>query len=95
MAVIAIVRDLERGEVMSYGEVARRAGYPRAARAVGNVVARTSGLPWWRVVRASGELAAASLTEQTRRLQREGIQVRNGRCQVPKYSKKRITRHSS
>jgi len=95
MAVIAIVRDLERGEVMSYGEVARRAGYPRAARAVGNVVARTSGLPWWRVVRASGELAAGSLTEQARRLQREGIRVRNGRCQVPKYSKKRISRHSS
>ena len=76
-----IVRDLERGQVMSYGEVARRAGYPRAARAVGNVLARTHGLPWWRVVRASGELAAGSREEQARRLRREGVVIRDGRYQ--------------
>jgi methylated-DNA-protein-cysteine methyltransferase related protein len=78
---MTVVRDLERGEVMSYGEVARRAGYPRAARAVGNILARTSGLPWWRVVRASGELAAHSGEEQARRLRREGIAIRAGRVQ--------------
>src|SRR6202011_2107129 len=74
-AVQAVVRDLGRGEVVSYGEVARRAGYPRAARAVGNVLASSMGLPWWRVVRASGELAAHGGDEQTRRLRREGIAI--------------------
>jgi len=38
-AVRRVVRDLQRGDVVSYGEVARRAGHPRAARAVGNVLA--------------------------------------------------------
>lgn len=74
-----VVRDLGRGEVVSYGEVARRAGYPRAARAVGNVLASTHGLPWWRVVRANGQLAAGSREEQARRLRREGVRLRDGR----------------
>lgn len=74
-----MVRDLRKGEVVSYGEVARRAGYPRAARAVGNVLATSMGLPWWRVVRANGELAAHSGDEQARRLRREGIAIRDGR----------------
>jgi methylated-DNA-protein-cysteine methyltransferase related protein len=78
-AVRAVVRDLRRGEVVSYGEVARRAGNPRAARAVGNVLASCIGVPWWRVVRAGGELAAGSREEQARRLRREGIGVRDGR----------------
>jgi len=73
-----VLRDLRRGEVVSYGEVARRAGYPRAARAVGNLLAKHTGAPWWRVVRASGELAAGSREEQERRLRREGVVVRDG-----------------
>jgi methylated-DNA-protein-cysteine methyltransferase related protein len=80
-AVKAVIRDLHRGEVLTYGEVARRAGYPRAARAVGNVLAATMGLPWWRVVRANGELAAHSREEQVRRLRREGVTVVDGRWQ--------------
>lgn len=80
-AVAAVVTRLARGEVASYGEVAARAGYPRAARAVGNVLATRLGLPWWRVVRANGELAAGHADEQARRLRREGIRVREGRVQ--------------
>jgi methylated-DNA-protein-cysteine methyltransferase related protein len=82
-----VIRDLRRGEVLTYGEVAQRAGYPRAARAVGNVLATTMGLPWWRVVRANGELAAHSREEQARRLRREGVSVRNGRWQPRKEAK--------
>ena len=84
--VRAAVRDLGRGEVVSYGEVARRAGYPRAARAVGNVLATSMGLPWWRVVRANGELAAHGGEEQARRLRREGIIVRDGRIRGDRFS---------
>lgn len=68
-----MLRDLGRGEVVSYGEVARRAGYPRAARAVGNLLARGLRVPWWRVVRSDGSLAAHSREEQRRRLLREGV----------------------
>lgn len=78
-AVAATVRALRRGEVASYGEIARRAGYPGAARAVGNVLAATLGLPWWRVVRASGQLAAGNRPEQARRLRREGVPLKGDR----------------
>ncbi|HYM49852.1 MAG TPA: MGMT family protein [Candidatus Limnocylindrales bacterium] len=81
-AVTAVLRDLERGEVVTYGEVARRAGYPNAARAVGNLLARGQGLPWWRVVRADGSLAAHGAEEQARRLRREGVAVRDNRAQL-------------
>ena len=59
--VLAVVVTLEPGEVVTYGEVARQAGYPGAARAVGNVLARTDeAVPWWRVVAADGRLAPRS-----------------------------------
>ena len=78
-AVRKVVRDLGRSDVASYAEVARRAGYPGAARAVGNVLASCVGVPWWRVVRSNGQLAANSREEQARRLRREGVKVRDGR----------------
>lgn len=87
-SVRTVVRDLGRGEVISYGEVAKRAGYPRAARAVGNVLASTHGLPWWRVVRATGELAAGHREEQARRLRREGVRLRDGRVKSLLNSRK-------
>lgn len=74
-----VIRDLRRGEVVSYGEVAVRAGFPGAARAVGNVLANSVGLPWWRVVRASGEPVARNREEQIRRLRREGVAIRGSR----------------
>lgn len=53
-AVLAIVADIPEGRAMSYGDVAAAIG-SRAPRAVGAVMALSStGLPWWRVVRASG-----------------------------------------
>jgi methylated-DNA-protein-cysteine methyltransferase-like protein len=76
----AVVADLADGEVVSYGEVARRAGRPGAARAVGGFLAEHgAGLPWWRVVRAGGWLADHKVREQSRRLRAEGVEVRAGR----------------
>jgi methylated-DNA-protein-cysteine methyltransferase-like protein len=76
----AVVADLEHGEVVSYGEVARRAGRAGAARAVGGFLAEHGAvLPWWRVVRADGSLAVHKPREQQRLLRAEGVEVRNGR----------------
>ena len=47
---------LRSGEVVTYGEVAEEAGHPGAARAVGNVIASSEDLPWWRVVTSTGRL---------------------------------------
>jgi methylated-DNA-protein-cysteine methyltransferase-like protein len=77
--VIAVVAGLDPGEVVSYGEVAAQAGYPGAARAVGSVLAHSSGVPWWRVVMASGRLAPGKEATQARLLRREGVTVTDGR----------------
>ena len=43
-AVWTALRGVPAGEVVTYGELARRAGYPRAARAVGSAM-RANPLP--------------------------------------------------
>jgi alkylated DNA nucleotide flippase Atl1 len=76
----AVIADLVPGEVVSYGEVARRAGRRGAARAVGAFLAEFGrDLPWWRVVRADGRLAAGKPHRQGRLLAAEGIDVVNDR----------------
>ena len=70
---------LQVGEVVTYGEIAAQSGYPGAARAVGNVLRSSSGLPWWRVVASDGRLVPGLEREQERRLMAEGIQVIDGR----------------
>lgn len=78
-AVIRVLEALEPGDVMAYGEIATEAGYPGAARAVGNLLRTVPGLPWWRVVNSAGRLAPGSEQEQARRLRAEGVGVANGR----------------
>lgn len=78
-AVIAVLDRLQPGEVMAYGEVAAEAGYPGAARAVGNILRNTPGLPWWRVVAANGRLVPGLEPDHAARLRSEGVAVRNGR----------------
>lgn len=56
--VYSVVRRIPVGRVTTYGTVARLAGKPRAARAVGNIMAeaRQPGLPYHRVIAANGLL---------------------------------------
>lgn len=77
--VAKVVRAIPRGAVLSYGDVARRAGAPRAARAVARALSRQHGLPWWRVIRADGTLAEAVADEQARLLRAEGVTVEGKR----------------
>ena len=51
-----IVKRIPEGKTMSYGEVARKAGAPRAARAVGSVMSHNFDptVPCHRVVRSDG-----------------------------------------
>jgi methylated-DNA-[protein]-cysteine S-methyltransferase len=54
--VYAVVARIPRGKTMSYKEVARRAGSPRAYRAVGNIMNRNPDMkrvPCHRVVPSS------------------------------------------
>lgn len=76
--VLRVLHSLEPGEVVTYGEVAEEAGYPGAARAVGNILSKSEGLPWWRVVGAGGYLRTGHDEYQAELLRAEGVRV-NGR----------------
>ena len=78
-AVVTVLIETVPGDVMSYGEVAAEAGYPGAARAVGNVLKRVDDLPWWRVVTAAGRLIPHHPVEQARRLAAEGVPTADGK----------------
>jgi alkylated DNA nucleotide flippase Atl1 len=86
-AIDAVLRALEPGEVVTYGEVALEAGRPGAARSVGTFLSGSGGAyPWWRVVSASGRLVPGHEAEQARRLRKEGVPVdeAHGRVKLPK-----------
>ena len=54
------IRDIPRGRVASYGQVAEIAGIPRGARQVGwalKHLPRGKDVPWHRVITASGKIA--------------------------------------
>lgn len=89
-AVARVIRGLGAGEVATYGEIATEAGFPGAARAVGNVLAGVEGLPWWRVVRADGGLVRSHEAEQARLLRREGVRVEGGRVAVRRTTRPEV-----
>lgn len=81
-AVISVIEAIPSGEISTYGEVAAEAGYPGAARAVGNLLRTTPGLPWWRVIATSGRLVPGIEREHAQRLRAEGISVVKGKVRM-------------
>lgn len=89
-AIIAAIRAIPAGSASSYGAVASAAGFPGRARLVARILSEgePAGLPWHRVVRASGQIAfpedSSQFAEQVQRLRAEGIEVRAGRVKLNK-----------
>lgn len=81
-AVIEVIEAIPSGEISTYGEVAAEAGFPGAARAVGNLLRTTPGLPWWRVISASGRLVPGLEREHAQRLRAEGVRITNGKVRM-------------
>ena len=81
--VLSAVRRIPPGHVATYGDIAALAGKPRASRAVGNIMrmAREPGLPYHRVIGASGAIGGYGGSVQVKRelLRAEGIEVGIGR----------------
>jgi O-6-methylguanine DNA methyltransferase len=76
--VLTIVSRIPVGRVTTYGDVARMAGEPGAARAVGNLMAQANrpGLPYHRVIAAGGALGGySSLSLKRSLLAAEGLTV--------------------
>ncbi len=90
--VYAAIAAIPAGRVASYGAIAARAGLPGRARLVGKLLGETPDgmeLPWFRVLRASGEIAlpagSRGFREQVRRLRAEGVVVKNGRVALSAF----------
>lgn len=99
--IYSVVRQIPRGRVATYGQVARLAGLPRQARMVGYALhalkdGRSAGrrVPWQRVVNARGEISARAWpgAEDVQRtaLEDEGVEFdRRGRIDLATWQWRR------
>ena len=58
--IYAAVQQIPRGQVSTYGDVARRAGLPGRARQVGyalHALSEDADVPWQRVINAQGRVS--------------------------------------
>ena len=79
--IIDVIRSLSEGEVVTYGDVADVAGYPKMSRLVGRILATSTtddDLPWWRVVNSAGRLVPGNELEHAALLRTEGVAVAEG-----------------
>ncbi len=92
--IYTVVRQIPRGRVATYGQVAAWAGLPGHARQVGYAlfrVAPSADVPWQRVVNSRGEISYSVLRQgsddlQLALLQAEGIEVNaQGRIDLRRY----------
>ena len=76
--VLAVVRSIPSGRVLTYGDVAALAETEASARDVGQVLLRQGegeGIPWWRVLRADGTPPPHLLDRQLALLRDEGTPI--------------------
>lgn len=82
------IRKIPKGEVSTYGDVARAAGFPGAARqVVWALRGAARGLPWHRVVGAGGKISLPGENglEQRFRLEAEGVAFRGARVWMDQH----------
>lgn len=92
----AVVRQIPRGRVASYAQVAHAAGLPGRARMVGRALSdagASAKLPWHRVINAQGRIAlpksSEAYIEQKTRLVAEGLCFDGDRLSFARYGWKR------
>ena len=75
--VYKVVRKIPKGKVLTYKQVAKKAGSPLASRAVGNVLNKNYNLriPCHRVIRSDGKLGGYNRGKKAKReiLRKEGF----------------------
>ena len=87
-----VVKQIPKGRVATYGQVAAMAGNPRWARVVGyalHVNPDPEHIPCFRVVNRNGEVSKAFAfggeNMQIQLLQADGIDVKDGKVDLSKY----------
>lgn len=86
------VKKIPKGRVATYGQVAAMAGDKKMARAVGNALHKNpdpDNIPCFRVVNAKGELAGefafGGAGAQATLLEKDGVEVVDGKVDLKKY----------
>ena len=89
--VLQVIAAIPCGTVTTYGDVARLAGSPRAARQVGGLLKRLpadSRLPWYRIINRYGKISLQGddLLRQRDALEAEGIEITDeGQVDLARY----------
>jgi len=91
-SVWKVVSEIPSGHVLTYGEVARLAGLPKAARRVSQALRRAPRqmeLPWHRVINAQGKISfpenSSGWIRQKDRLEDEGVTFLNGKVNLEQF----------
>ncbi|EHV9705909.1 TPA: DNA base-flipping protein [Vibrio parahaemolyticus] len=89
--IFAVIHQIPKGKVSTYGEIAKMAGYLGYARHVGKALGNLpegSKLPWFRVINSQGKISlkGRDLDRQKQKLEAEGIEVSEiGKIALRKY----------
>jgi len=80
LRIIEVIKAIPAGRVSSYGNIARRAGFPNGARQTVRILHSLSekyDLPWHRVIRSDGSIAldGDGRELQIQLLRSEGVEV--------------------
>lgn len=88
---IKVIVSVPAGHVLTYGQVARLAGSPRAARQVGwllNSMSDKYNMPWHRIINSKGQISlrdSQGAFVQKMLLESEGISVIDHKIDLKKY----------
>ena len=81
--VYKVVKKIPKGNFLTYKEVAEKAGYPKAWRAVGNVLNKDKNpkIPCHRVVRNDGKVGGYNrgINQKISLLKKEGVVIQKGK----------------
>ena len=84
--IYKVVKEIPRGGVLTYKQVARAAGYPRAFRAVGNTLNKNinTKVPCHRVVKSDGRVGGyrKGVRRKVYLLKKEGVLIKNRRVDI-------------
>ncbi|MGB7453496.1 MAG: methylated-DNA--[protein]-cysteine S-methyltransferase [Lysobacterales bacterium] len=91
-SVWKVVSEIPSGHVLTYGEVARLSGMPRAARRVSQALRRAPrglNVPWHRVINSQGKISfpedSSGWIKQKNKLEEEGVVFLEGKVNLDQF----------
>ena len=91
-AILITLANIPAGKVSSYGDIAKKAGFPGLARYVAYILRNLpndSKIPWHRVINSQGKISftkdSAMYCLQRSKLKKEGIMLSHANTVAKKY----------